>query len=379
MASFFEQLRDYYDKAVGGVTQREQRETREKGFEGLVEWGKQMYVEFDRHFDPNNREATEHIYQAAKRVERLLLDPMGELAHDGALGSIGSALGKAAGGNEARRIRLRDNIVNIIDAQVQTIAAALEDLTTVVNAQALDVKAPLIPLRGGYKDGVNVNDYPKSKQYQAELRALIDRADQVLEPLLSVDETNAMITQDDLLIIASLYRTLHLDLKVWQAALVEFKSNDPSRYNSGTFNSLDELTTDDGISGIVHKHERAFSADHRSTRDKVLLNWLSGSEFDSLEADMGGTTPSGEIPANFSDRKGYFATLGLSTDDLAEKSEAGVKMMLKKAFRKLALSRHPDRNSNDPTAPAKFKALKEAFDTLYNKTTRERYLSNNSS
>ena len=55
-------------------------------------------------------------------------------------------------------------------------------------------------------------------------------------------------------------------------------------------------------------------------------------------------------------KKDYYDVLGVqrgaSDDDL------------KKAYRKLAMKYHPDRNSNDPLAAEKFKEASEAYEVL---------------
>ena len=53
----------------------------------------------------------------------------------------------------------------------------------------------------------------------------------------------------------------------------------------------------------------------------------------------------------------YYEVLGVGKD--ADESSLG-----KKAYRKLALKFHPDRNPDDPTAEEKFKEASEAYEVL---------------
>ena len=56
--------------------------------------------------------------------------------------------------------------------------------------------------------------------------------------------------------------------------------------------------------------------------------------------------------------KDYYKILEVETSaDLLE---------IKKAYRKLALQYHPDKNHNDPYATAQFSAIKEAYEVLTN-------------
>lgn len=63
--------------------------------------------------------------------------------------------------------------------------------------------------------------------------------------------------------------------------------------------------------------------------------------------------------------KDYYQTLGV--DRKASEDD------LKKAFRKLAMQYHPDRNKDDPTAEAKFKEVNEAYDVLKDPQKRAAY------
>lgn len=61
----------------------------------------------------------------------------------------------------------------------------------------------------------------------------------------------------------------------------------------------------------------------------------------------------------------YYETLGVAEN--ASQDE------IKKAFRKLAMQYHPDKNSGDKAAEAKFKEINEAYDTLGNEQKRQDY------
>ena len=64
-------------------------------------------------------------------------------------------------------------------------------------------------------------------------------------------------------------------------------------------------------------------------------------------------------------KRDYYETLGVSKS--ASKDE------IKKAYRKLALKYHPDRNKNDKTAEGKFKEASEAYHVLSDKDRRNNY------
>lgn len=66
-----------------------------------------------------------------------------------------------------------------------------------------------------------------------------------------------------------------------------------------------------------------------------------------------------------SDKRDYYEVLGVQKG--ASEGE------IKKAYRKLAMQHHPDRNPDDPEAEAKFKEAAEAYDVLGDSQKRQQY------
>src|SRR5580692_10839181 len=64
-------------------------------------------------------------------------------------------------------------------------------------------------------------------------------------------------------------------------------------------------------------------------------------------------------------KQDYYATLGVAREAGAED--------LKKAYRKLAMQYHPDRNPGDKQAEHKFKEINEAYDVLKDDQKRAAY------
>ena len=64
-------------------------------------------------------------------------------------------------------------------------------------------------------------------------------------------------------------------------------------------------------------------------------------------------------------KRDYYEVLGVSKS--AASSE------IKKAYRKLALKYHPDKNPDDSAAEEKFKEAAEAYEVLSDDNKRERY------
>jgi len=69
--------------------------------------------------------------------------------------------------------------------------------------------------------------------------------------------------------------------------------------------------------------------------------------------------------ADVAAKQDYYTVLGVGRDAGAE--------VMKKAYRKLAMQYHPDRNPNDKGAEAKFKELNEAYDVLKDDQKRGAY------
>lgn len=64
-------------------------------------------------------------------------------------------------------------------------------------------------------------------------------------------------------------------------------------------------------------------------------------------------------------KRDYYEVLGVSKDASADE--------IKKAYRKLAIKYHPDRNPGDETAAEKFKEAAEAYDVLHDDNKRQQY------
>lgn len=65
------------------------------------------------------------------------------------------------------------------------------------------------------------------------------------------------------------------------------------------------------------------------------------------------------------DYKDYYAILGVSKNATADE--------IKKAFRKLAVKYHPDRNPDNKQAEEKFKEISEAYEVLFDSEKRQKY------
>jgi len=88
-------------------------------------------------------------------------------------------------------------------------------------------------------------------------------------------------------------------------------------------------------------------------------------EASSSEPGIAQEIRSAELELKKSKRKDYYKILGVEKD--ASESD------IKKAYRKLAIVHHPDKNPDDETAEARFKDIAEAYETLSDPGKRQRY------
>ena len=64
-------------------------------------------------------------------------------------------------------------------------------------------------------------------------------------------------------------------------------------------------------------------------------------------------------------KRDYYEVLGVSKSASADE--------IKKAYRRLAMKHHPDRNAEDESAEARFKEAKEAYEVLRSQEKRSTY------
>jgi molecular chaperone DnaJ len=64
-------------------------------------------------------------------------------------------------------------------------------------------------------------------------------------------------------------------------------------------------------------------------------------------------------------KRDYYEVLGVDKNASADE--------IKKAYKKMAIKYHPDRNPDDKEAEAKFKEAAEAYDVLRDENKRARY------
>ncbi|KAK9235490.1 hypothetical protein V1525DRAFT_409872 [Lipomyces kononenkoae] len=99
--------------------------------------------------------------------------------------------------------------------------------------------------------------------------------------------------------------------------------------------------------------------------DEAVQEFQKAVEVDSSDANLRAELREAELEVKKAKRKDYYKILGISKS--ADETE------IKKAYRKMALVYHPDKNPDDPTSHEKFKDVGEAYEVLSDSQKRARY------
>ncbi|KAL2261306.1 hypothetical protein VTK26DRAFT_4422 [Humicola hyalothermophila] len=99
--------------------------------------------------------------------------------------------------------------------------------------------------------------------------------------------------------------------------------------------------------------------------EAAVREWKAIQELDPEDRTIAKEVRKAELELKKSQRKDYYKILGI------EKNATDTE--IKKAYRKLAIVHHPDKNPGDPNAEARFKDISEAYETLIDPQKRERY------
>ncbi|KAI0143553.1 hypothetical protein GGR57DRAFT_349590 [Xylariaceae sp. FL1272] len=99
--------------------------------------------------------------------------------------------------------------------------------------------------------------------------------------------------------------------------------------------------------------------------EDAVREWKKIAELDPEDRTIAKEIRKAEIELKKSQRKDYYKILGVSKD--ADDAT------IKKAYRKLAIIHHPDKNRDDEQAAERFKDIGEAYETLSDSQKRARY------
>ncbi|KAK9356469.1 hypothetical protein V1523DRAFT_401947 [Lipomyces doorenjongii] len=99
--------------------------------------------------------------------------------------------------------------------------------------------------------------------------------------------------------------------------------------------------------------------------DEAVQEFQKAVEVDPSDSNLRAELREAELEVKKAKRKDYYKILGVSKS--ADETE------IKKAYRKLALIHHPDKNPEDPTSHEKFKDVGEAYEVLSDSQKRARY------
>jgi len=99
--------------------------------------------------------------------------------------------------------------------------------------------------------------------------------------------------------------------------------------------------------------------------EAAVREWKSIQELDPEDRTIAKEVRKAELELKKSQRKDYYKILGVE--------KTATENQIKKAYRKLAIVHHPDKNPGDANAEARFKDISEAYETLIDPQKRERY------
>ncbi|KAJ4416126.1 hypothetical protein N0V85_002419 [Neurospora sp. IMI 360204] len=99
--------------------------------------------------------------------------------------------------------------------------------------------------------------------------------------------------------------------------------------------------------------------------EECVKEWKALQELEPEDRTIAQEVKRAELELKKSQRKDYYKILGI--DKNADETQ------IKKAYRKLAIVHHPDKNPGDASAEAKFKDVGEAYETLSDPQKRARY------
>lgn len=163
----------------------------------------------------------------------------------------------------------------------------------------------------------------------------------------------------------------------WQAAVDKYSEAleiDP--LNKGTNSKIMQnralcLIKLKDYKGAISDCEKAISLDPAYTKARktkanamgqsgdwegAVREWKALQESDPQDATLAKEVRKAELELKKSKRKDYYKILGIEKD--ADEKD------VKKAYRKLAIIHHPDKNPDDETAAERFKDIGEAYETL---------------
>ncbi|KAM7200255.1 DnaJ subfamily C member 7 [Rhypophila sp. PSN 637] len=99
--------------------------------------------------------------------------------------------------------------------------------------------------------------------------------------------------------------------------------------------------------------------------EDAVREWKAIQELEPEDRNIAKEIRNAELELKKSQRKDYYKILGV--EKTADENA------IKKAYRKLAIVHHPDKNPGDATAEARFKDISEAYETLSDPQKRARY------